>query len=58
MSDASQKEPYLVFWKVKEGRNAFRLARFHYYNLTIKVVLEFMVYACLNYYERLTDMEQ
>lgn len=45
METASQKGPSLALWKVKAGvgRMAFKLVRFYYCNITIKLVLVLMV---------------
>lgn len=50
----------LVFWKVKarEGRTAFKLERFSYYNLAIKIALGLMVLVtCLEYPEEMTGWQ-
>lgn len=49
LKKASQKGPSLLFWRtnVREGRGAFRLGRCYYSNLTIKLILEHIVYAFL-----------
>lgn len=57
MEEASQKGPSLVLRKVKgrEGKSAFRLARFCFCDNIIKAVLTLVVLVfCLDYPEELT----
>lgn len=46
MEKVTWKRPFLVLWKVKveEGRSVFRLAKFYYCSITIKVALVLIVF--------------